>query len=77
MSKDLPSVIGFRLDRARQILAEAGGQIAQITPTGPPGADQQVPDGRWRVVQQRPKEGTEVGLVVAQEIQLEANSPSP
>ncbi len=77
MSKDMPSVVGFRLDRARQMLAEAGGQIAQITPTGPPSATQQVPDGRWRVVQQRPKEEAEVGLVVAQEIQLKANSPSP
>ena len=76
MSNNVPSVVGLRLDRARTTLTEAGGQIVQITTTGLASAGQQVPDGSWRVVQQRPVDEAKVRLVVVREIQLEPNNLS-
>ena len=78
MSGNLPSVVGLALDRARQLLAEAGGQIEQVEITKPPfGTDRRTPEDRLRVVQQRPGTGNKVYLVVALQIRLEADGDSP
>ena len=89
MSRKLPSVVGLKLDRARQVLAEAGGEIEQVEITSPPlattangdeqpsGTDHQLPEAQLRVVQARPGTGKKVCLAVTRAISLEAGGDSP
>ena len=74
MSGKLPSVVGRRLDCARQLLGEVGGQIERIEITNSPAADYSLPENLWRVVQQRSITENKVRLVVAREISLAADN---
>ena len=74
MSEDRPVVVGFTLQRARELLRAAGEQIVQVDATGPPSTAGLRSDGALRVVQQRQVAGSKVSLVIAREIRLEAGA---
>ena len=71
MSEAAPSVIGYGLGRARELLAAAGWQVAEVEETRPP-APRREATGPWRVVQQRPAGGRQVVLVVARQFVIQA-----
>ena len=64
-----PDTLGQPLAGARELLEEAGWQIAQVDETRPP-AKYRRPRGPLRVVQQRQVGPGQVVLVVAREISL-------
>ena len=71
MTEAAPSVVGYELTRARELLAAAGWQVAKVEETRPP-APRREATGPWRVVQQRPTGGRQVVLVVARQFVIQA-----
>ncbi len=64
-----PNTVAREVSRARELLAEAGWEIAQVDETRPPAKYRQ-PGGPLRVIQQRPVEPGRVVLVVARQANL-------
>ena len=63
MSADLPSTAGYTLERARDLLAEAGCEAIEVTRVGP--SEERSRGKRTMVIRQRARDDEGVELTVS------------